>query len=147
MANKEEKIKEKMLDALERAIEDPHLIDDKEWSRLFGAASLARAMSIVSKLKGRPADEQETLDENASGLTPEEEEMWAAGLLHEIVKREQIKCHGTYGQCCEHCFNEISERVHRMMPQVWAPVERRASLGELSMHTCARCWKIQMPAA
>lgn len=92
MANKEEKIKQKMLDALERAIEDPHLIDDKEWSRLFGAASLARAMAIVSKLKGRPADDKATLEDRHSPLTDEEKKMLRAWSV------EGIKCKqcGTY---------------------------------------------------
>lgn len=104
LATKEEKIKEKMLDTLERAIDDPHLIDDKEWSRLFGAASLARAMSIVSKLKGRPADEAATRGDSHSGLTLEEAEMWAAWLIEEEIPHlRQMKCHGTYGQYCEHC--------------------------------------------
>lgn len=86
LANKEEKIKDKMLDALERAIEDPHLIDDKEWSRLFGAASLARAMSIVSKLKGRPADDAATIAENHEPLSKEESAMFAAWL------EEGVRC-------------------------------------------------------
>lgn len=104
MATKEEKIKDKMLALLERAIDDPHLIEPAEWSKLFGSASIARAMSIVSKLKGRPAEERATLEDGSDGLTLEEAIMWRDWLtLEEVPKLTQLKCHGTYGDWCDSC--------------------------------------------
>lgn len=104
MKNSEEKVKDKLLAMLERVVEDPLFLPD-EWENLFGKASVMRAMAIVSKLRGRPADEEEVKREAAeySPMSPEEKVMMRDWLNVEIDKDTMKACHGTLMNWCEDC--------------------------------------------
>lgn len=86
----EERVKAKLLEVLERVIDDPLLVPE-EWKTLFGEASVMRAMSIVAKLKDRPADDKKTKQEAHvdEPLTLEEKRMWRDHLTYEIEREER----------------------------------------------------------
>lgn len=80
MSEIEARVKDKLLEMIERVVDDPSIVPD-EWKLYFGEASIMRAMAIVSKLKGRPADDAATVSDGATGLDPQETQMLVEWLL------------------------------------------------------------------
>lgn len=87
MSEIEARVKEKLLEMIERVCDDPSIVPE-EWKLYFGEASIMRAMAIVSKLKGRPADDAATLEDGATGLDKDEREM----LIEWLMEKGDIVC-------------------------------------------------------